>query len=54
MSPTFLKLAIAATGVIAFLWCLPATMAAVGCKACADARDLPQVATGVVRSRRIR
>ena len=54
MSPTFLKLAIAATGVIAFLWALPATMAAAGCKSCAEARDLPEVATGVVPSRRIR
>ena len=54
MSVTMFKLAIAATGVIAFLWALPVLLAAAGCKACAQAHDLPQVAPGVIPSRRIR
>ena len=54
MSVTMFKLALAATGVIAFLWALPAVLAAAGCKDCAGTNDLPQVAPGVIPSRRIR
>ena len=39
MSPTVFKLTLAATGIAATLWSLPAILAAAGCKDCADPPD---------------
>ena len=52
--PALFRLAIAASGVVALLWALPAVMAEAGCKTCAEPPDLPRVATGALASRRIR
>jgi hypothetical protein len=49
-----LRLTLAATGIAALLWSLPAILAAAGCKDCVGAPDLPRVAPGNLPSRRIR